>query len=127
VSRYVLDASALLAILNEEVDPAAWTGVVGAAAMSAVNLSEVVGKLADLSMRENEIHDVVGPLGLEIVPFDRELAFLAGTLKAQTRGAGLSLGDRACLALGSRMGLPVLTADRAWARLRLDIEIQVIR
>ncbi|MGH2349683.1 MAG: type II toxin-antitoxin system VapC family toxin, partial [bacterium] len=92
-----------------------------------VNLSEVVAKLADVSMDESMAREVLTPLGLDIVPFDQESAFIAGSLRPYTRHLGLSLGDRACLALGKRMGLPILTADRTWASLQLGIEIRSIR
>ncbi len=66
-------------------------------------------------------------LELTIVDFNTELAYQAGLLSPLTKGAGLSLGDRACLALAQRLGLPALTADRAWKDLSLGIEVQVIR
>jgi len=66
-------------------------------------------------------------LGISVEAFDAGLAYLAGLLRPQTKGIGLSLGDRACLALGRHMRLPVLTADRAWAKLRVGVEIRVIR
>jgi PIN domain nuclease of toxin-antitoxin system len=61
------------------------------------------------------------------VPFDEELARGAGALRPATKSLGLSLGDRACLALAQREGLPVLTADRAWAKLAVGVEVKVIR
>ena len=64
---------------------------------------------------------------MQIVPFDAELAYRAGMLRSATRPAGLSLGDRACLALAERLGLPALTADRAWGALQVGIPVDVIR
>lgn len=127
----VLDASALLALLNREqgaerVARALGTGV----AMSAVNLSEVVAKLADLGMPEVEIRDALESLGIEFVDFDVAAAFAAGMLRPVTRAVGLSLGDRACLALGHQKGVLVLTADRSWAGLSLgadDVAVEVVR
>lgn len=87
------------------------------ALMSAVNLSEVAAKLVDIGMAETEIRDAIEPLGVEVVTFDREAAVAAGFLRRESRRAGLSLGDRACLALGRERGLPVLTSDTAWASL----------
>lgn len=66
-------------------------------------------------------------MGLEIVAFDAELAYHAGHLRGLTKAVGLSLGDRACLALAQHLGLPALTDDRSWADLPLGVAIQVIR
>jgi ribonuclease VapC len=97
------------------------------AAISAVNLSEVASRLGLAGMPESLIREALDPLGLDVVPFDQELAYQAAELMTHTRAAGLSLGDRACLALARRLGLPAVTADRAWARLKLDVQIRVIR
>lgn len=82
--------------------------------MSSVNLSEVVAKLNERGMPLSEIKGVVSDLGLQIKPFDEASAHVAGELRQLTKQAGLSLGDRACLALGIRDSRSVLTADRAW-------------
>lgn len=87
------------------------------AAVSSVNLSEVVAKLNERGMPLSEIKNVVTDLGLQIEPFDEASAYVAGELRQHTRRAGLSLGDRACLALGMRDGLHVLTADQVWQEL----------
>ena len=97
-----------------------------AALISSVNLSEVVAKLAELGMPESEIRLALS-LGLEVVPFDEALAFSAGALRPVTRSAGLSLGDRACLALARSRALPALTTDRAWRDIDIDVEVEVIR
>lgn len=104
----VLDASALLAILNQEPRARQWEEKVPDAAISAVNLSEVVAKLADVGMGEREIRDSLN-LGMTVVPFDAALAHAAGLLRLPTRSLGLSLGDRACLALAMHMRLPVVS------------------
>lgn len=126
VSSAILDASALLALLNREpggerVAEALLTG----ALMSAVNLSEVVAKLADIGMSEGEVREAIEPLGVEVVPFDEAAAVATGLLRGESRRAGLSLGDRACLALGRERTLPVLTADTAWSTLDLGPEVKV--
>jgi PIN domain nuclease of toxin-antitoxin system len=92
---------------------------------SAVNLSEVVTKAIDTGMTLEEARLVVAGLPCEIVPFDVEQAFLAAALRGATRSFGLSLGDRACLALGLNTGHPVVTADRVWDQ--CDVGVQVIR
>jgi PIN domain nuclease of toxin-antitoxin system len=61
------------------------------------------------------------------VPFDEDLAYRAGLLRSVTRSAGLSLGDRACLALAEQLGQPALTADRAWGTVQISIQVDVIR
>lgn len=96
------------------------------ALMSAVNLSEVAAKLVDIGMAETEIRDAIEPLGVEVVTFDGEAAVAAGLLRRESRRAGLSLGDRACLALGRERGLPVLTSDTAWASLDLGAEPEIV-
>lgn len=130
MSDWVLDASALLALLNREPGEALVAQALAEGAMiSTVNLSEVVAKLADIGMPEAETREAIEPLGLEIVGFDAADAFSAGLLRPATRADGLSLGDRACLALGMRSGLPVLTADRGWSGLALGagVEIRMVR
>lgn len=127
MSSVVLDASALLALLNQEPGTEVWSTVIAGSPISAVNLSEVVAKLADAGMPEAEIRDALEPLQLEVVDFDAEAAYRAGILRPPTRGFGLSLGDRACLALARQVNLPALTADEAWEELRIGVEIRALR
>ena len=128
MSSAVLDASALLALLNQEEGGDKVAELVAAGAtISAVNLSEVAAKLSLAGMPEAQIREALDPLGLDIVPFDLEQAYRAALLVGPTRAAGLSFGDRTCLALASQVGLPAVTADRAWRHLELDIQLQVIR
>ena len=127
VSRVVLDASALLALLNGETGADAVARAIPGAVISSVNLSEVIAKLADAGMPEREVHEALDPLGLGVIPFDETLAYLAGTLRPATRSLGLSLGDRACLALGMHAGAAVLTTERAWTKLSLGIPIHLAR
>ncbi|MGQ0675483.1 MAG: type II toxin-antitoxin system VapC family toxin [Rhodospirillales bacterium] len=123
----VLDASAILAYLKAEPGGDAVKAHLPGATASAVNVAEVGAKLADRGMSERDMRTVIGDLGLNIVAFDQDSAYAAAALRGRTRRLGLSLGDRACLALGADRGLPVLTADRGWAGLDLDIEIRLIR
>ena len=128
MSSCVLDASALLAFLNQESgDEQVAAAITNGAAISAVNLSEVVSKLNEGGMPEEAIYETLNPVVLNIIDFDVNLAYQVGLLRPLTRRAGLSLGDRACLALARHLGLPVLTADRAWKDLSVGIEVQVIR
>ena len=123
----LLDASALLALLNHEPGSDLVEEQIPGALISAVNLAEVVGKLADLGMAMDEVRVVIEVLGLEIVEFDAQMAFEAGRLRTATRGAGLSLGDRACLATASLRNEAVLTGDRSWLSLDLGVSVHCIR
>ena len=127
MGKVVLDASALLALVNEEAGADTVLGAVPDSVISAVNLAEVIAKLTDHGLVEDETREVLVAFALEIVPFDEDLAFLVGHLYGPTRRHGLSLGDRACLALARKMRLPALTADRSWAKLDLGIDVRLIR
>ena len=128
MSNWVADASALLVLLNrepgsEQVEKALAEG----ALVTTVNLSEVVAKLSDAGMPETAIREALTVLPVTVVDFDEDLAFRAGLLRPATRDAGLSLGDRACLALAQRMGLTALTADRTWTTLNVNVSVQAVR
>lgn len=125
--KVVLDASALLAFVNNEPGADKVAAVLGEAMISAVNFAEAATKL---TLRGGSADRVLGELRqaeLEVVEFDRALALSTGALAAATRHGGLSLGDRACLALARRENAAALTADHAWRKLSLGIEIQFIR
>jgi len=130
VNRIVLDSSALLAILHQEPGAEIFAerfDLLENAAMSAVNVAEVYGKLLVRGIgSEVAWETVTGPVP-EIVDFDKEQSKIAGSLLPQTRSLGLSLGDRACLALGIALKAPVYTADRAWRNLKLKVSVHVIR
>ena len=127
MSNYVLDASAVLACLNREPGGDRVMEIISECVISSVNLSEVVARMADAGRTQTEISDFLMAFGFEVVNFDADMAYRAGMLRPLTRQAGLSFGDRACLALAQSLGLPVLTSDRNWAGLDLGIEIQLIR
>jgi PIN domain nuclease of toxin-antitoxin system len=128
MSRIVLDASALLAVLNQE--PGAENlppERLAQATISTVNLAEAHTKLVREGIDPDEAwEDVMGPVQ-DCAPFTAEQAKIAGSLAARTRSIGLSLGDRACLALGLTLKAPVYTTDRAWKSLKLGVRIHVIR
>lgn len=126
---WVLDASALLALLNNEPGGNLVADAINQMTiMSAVNLSEVVAKLHEAGIPAQEIHEILDPLGIEIIDFNLELAYRTGMLRLATKKAGLSLGDRACLALAEQFNkVPLLTADRSWKELQLPVNIQLIR
>lgn len=128
MSQGVLDASALLALLNQERGSERVAAIItDKAAMSTVNFSEVVAKLSNDGMPNEMIRDLLDSLELEVIDFDTELAYQTGLLRPLTKHAGLSLGDRACLALAQHLRLPALTTDRVWDALSLGIPVQVIR
>ena len=123
----VADASAILALLKQESFGRFDPRLLFRATISAVNLSEVLERLHSGGLSGSEAEAAVAELNLRVVDFDELQARLAAYLRTRTRRAGLSLGDRACLALGVSLGCPVVTADRAWTRLDVGIEIVLIR
>ena len=125
--RHVLDASALLALMQGEPGAQRVAAVMADALICTVNLAEVGVKVIGVGGVRGEVKQLLSRLGLGIVAFDEDLAWATADLRARTRSAGLSLGDRACLALAMREGATALTADRAWARLDLDCEVELIR
>ena len=128
MNRIVLDASALLAILNQESGADKLTPELLSTAVSGtVNLAEVQGKLVDRGLGPDEAWEATLSPIREAVPFTAEHARLAGSLIAVTRPPGLSFGDRACLALGLASKSPVYTADASWKNLKLGVRIHIIR
>lgn len=127
MSEIVLDASALLALIRGERGAEAVVPHLGEAAVSAVNLAETYGRLLREAFRPEELRRDLDALGLDVRAFDGEQALVAGRIEPQTRRFGLSLGDRACLALASVLGRPALTADRDWTKVDLGIDIRLIR
>ncbi|BAZ71178.1 putative PilT protein (plasmid) [Fischerella sp. NIES-4106] len=123
----VLDASALLAYLKDEPGGDAVDRVLAESVMSSVNWAEVVQKSIAAGVEVDGMLDDLQSLGLMVEPFTPDDGEITGQLWAQTRQVGLSLGDRACLSLGLRLEVPVLTSDRAWATLNLSLDVQVIR
>jgi PIN domain nuclease of toxin-antitoxin system len=114
-------------VLRAEPGAAAVEAVLDHAAISTVNLSEVQAKLVERGTAAEIAWTSLIDLDLDVVDFDVSQAKVAGDLRPLTRVQGLSLGDRACLALARALGLPAMTADRAWAGLEVGIEIRTIR
>jgi ribonuclease VapC len=110
----VLDASAVLALMDAEPGEDAVAAVLPGALLSAVNLAEVVAKLAERGMPAAQAHADALALGIEVVAFDGDLALDAGSLRPLMRAAGLSLGDRCCLALARSRHAAVLTTETRW-------------
>ena len=125
----VLDASALLALLLDEHGSTVVRPLLADAAMSTVNLAEVVGHFTRHGATAEQTEQILGPLPIEYFSLDFGLALDLGLMLPATRPAGLSLGDRACLALARRLGLPAVTADRRWMEVAdaAGVEITLIR
>ena len=126
-SEIVADASAILAALKNERFTKIGPERLVRASISAVNFSEVLTRLLADGLNEMQADAAISSLDLDVFPFDRRHAGAAAQLWPQTKHAGLSLGDRACLALGNILECPVVTADRAWARVDVGVEIVLIR
>ena len=127
MGAYVLDASALLATLQDEPGAAEIDARLPDACISAVNLSEVVAKLTERGTPADVALGFLAALDLDVRPFERGQAEDAGSLRPATRRLGLSLGDRACLALAAEIGGTAVTTDRTWAELDVGIAIEVVR
>ena len=125
--RFVFDSSVVLAIIGEERGSEEFAEFASVALISAVNYIEVVTKLVDRGLDESMIGQTFANLNLTIIDLDVSQATHAGFLRAKTRSKGLSLGDRACLALAHATGRIALTADRAWADLDVGVTIELIR
>lgn len=127
MSDAVLDASAVLAFLQAESGADDAAEAMATACMSAVNVCEVVAKLVEHGLTDDEAEEAVTLLPFDVVPFDGSAALSAGRLHRRTRGRNVSLGDRACLDLAMTRALPALTTDRAWLDLGLPVEIRPLR
>ena len=128
MNRVVLDATAILAVINGEPGQEKLTpNLLAGALSSTVNLAEVQAKLVSWGWSADDAwEDATTPIR-EAMPFTTEQAKIAGSLVVLTKPLGLSLGDRACLALGIALKAPVYTAEKAWTKLKLGIRVYVIR
>jgi len=127
VSRVVFDASAILAAANQEAGADVVLAHLSDAAASTVNLAEAQAKLVQRGLAPDDAWDVALSFCNEVIPFDSVQARMAGGMVASTRSAGLSLGDRACLALALLLKAPVYTTDRLWKKLPLDVDVRLLR
>ncbi|ABF43672.1 PilT protein-like protein [Candidatus Koribacter versatilis Ellin345] len=128
MSKCVIDSSALLALLNQEpgseqLPPALMQGAI----MSSVNAAEVQAKLVAAGGDPDQSWQIVVGLVPILATFEEEHAKAAGTLVKQAKALGLSLGDRACLALGLALRLPIYTTDRIWTKAKLGVRIHLLR
>ena len=129
MSTVVLDTSALFAFLQQEQGAESVERYLESAdcVMSTVNQAEFIGKMRADGVAMPQIEQILGALPLVFVTFDSEQAVVSGELAAHTRNLGLSLGDRACLALAKQRGSRAVTADKGWMRLGSEVEIECIR
>lgn len=127
MTEFILDASALLAAFLGEPGFQNVRPHLTGATISALNYSEVLARAQRLTGSLEDSKRSVDRHQLHVIAFDAELATIAASLVPLTRSLGLSLADRACLAVGLIRGGTILTADRAWATLELKVTIQLIR
>ena len=131
MNKVAVDTSALLAVINVEAGGNRVSELLddehNRVLVSAVNLSEAQAVLVHRGVPGDEAWKLLTAFDLEIIPFDAEQAQFAGTLIDRTRKFGLSFGDRACLALGIREGCIVVTADQAWKKLKVDVQVELVR
>ncbi len=123
----VLDASAILALYFAEPTADAVAGIVAGSLVSSVNYSEVIGKALDRGDAFEAALRKLAAMDFVVIAHDEGLARRTGELQPVTKRWGLSLGDRACLALAEREGLHAYTLDRSWAKLPLGVEIIVLK
>jgi PIN domain nuclease of toxin-antitoxin system len=127
VNDLVADASAIIALLVGEkfrrFNPADLNGTL----ISSVNLAEVLTRLPELGVPEDAAEGALAELNLRVIAFNEAQARATARLRPATRRAGLSLGDRACLALADAMGCPAVTADRVWGGLDVGVDVVLIR
>ena len=128
MSRVVLDASAILALIHNEAGAEKLTPeVLRDAVCSTVNLAEVQAKLVTRGWPPDDAwEDATSPIR-EAIAFNDEQAKIAGSMVNVTRQLGLSPGDRACLALGLSLRAPIYTAEKLWTKLKLGVRVHVIR
>jgi ribonuclease VapC len=127
MSDVVFDSSVVLAWLLHEPGAETLLELIPDAFLSSVNAAEVQSRLVRRGIEPKAAWESIIASVQELIPFDATLAEIAGTLVLQTKPFGLSLGDRACLALAKTMGVPAYTADRAWAELEVGVDVRLVR
>lgn len=128
MTSVVLDASAVLALVRDEPGADTVAGHVGRAAISAVNLHEVVKELLVSALDATTIRELLAELRLDVRSHDVEAAYFAAGLYAQTKIFGRGLGDRSCMALALQLSVPALTADKEWRKVSVEgLTIEQIR
>lgn len=126
-SKIVLDASALLCLLNDEPGADRVVDVLTRCVIGTTNLAEVVSKLRKRGLSLDEVREALGGLHLDVRPLSPAQAFIIGDLRPTTKSLGLSLGDRACLALAMDLQAELFTTDAALASVETGITITDVR
>jgi PIN domain nuclease of toxin-antitoxin system len=127
VAEAVLDASALIAFLRNEPGAAKVAEVLDRSCISAVNLAETCSKMIEFGKELEAVAFQIERLQIPVVPFDGEQAKIAASLWRRTRAVGMSLGDRACLALALKTSLPAFTTEGEWLKCSLGAKVVKIR
>jgi ribonuclease VapC len=127
MASVVLDASAVLALLNVEPGADVVNSALEDALVSAVNYAEVFSKLVERGAPQAEAKAALRIIEGAVAVYDLDLAQRTGAMRSDTKSRGLSLADRACLALAQREQLPALTGDRRWKAAVAGIEVRLIR
>jgi PIN domain nuclease of toxin-antitoxin system len=127
MAEAVLDASAILALVRKESGGDSVEQIISRSIVSTVNVSEAIAKLVQKGVGPEIAEEIVFGLPFETADFDRSMAAAAGKMWLRGSKAGLSFGDRACLALAEASGLPAMTADQQWKRFASVVEILYIR
>jgi len=123
----VIDTSVLLAVALDEPGGRAAESRLAGSALSAVNLAELLSQLIQRGLDPDALAEVIRRLDLEVIPADLSQAIRAARLHAATRAQGLALADCFCLALAQERGAEVLTADRAWSKVKAGVPISILR
>jgi ribonuclease VapC len=124
--RLVLDSSAVLALLKPESAKVDLDALVPGQPISAINYSEAADYFSRLGKSRRDIGRLLSSLDLDIVPVDPELALDAAMMRPMTDAAGLSMGDRCCIALAQRLAVPSLTGDRRWADIAAAVDVELV-
>jgi len=127
MTNYLLDSSAVLALLLQESGSEYVEARLDSAFISAINSCEVLTKLIQRGISFNDAKQQLALIVQGIIPFDESIAEIAAKLTTHTKTIGLSLGDRACLATGQALNYEIITADKVWKELKLPIKIKLIR
>lgn len=127
MAKVVLDASAVLAVLQLEAGADIVMDYIKDGAISAINVTEVATKLIDNGMSVVDARETIGMLGMSVESVDEALAYAAAAMRIGTKADGLSVGDRTCLALGAKLDATVLTADKAWKAVKAGVDVKLIR
>jgi ribonuclease VapC len=128
MTSVVMDASAVLALVRDEPGVDKVTPHIGRAAISAVNIQEVIKELLLSGLDAATVREILDELRLDVRSHDVEAAYVAAGLHTQTKEFGRGLGDRSCLALAMQLGVPALTADREWKKVKVKgLKVEHIR